>query len=148
MNWQADTSKAKDLLARLGEDSSDAPPGIALLAAHPDDETIAFGARTPGELPYFGPLKKVPPRLLDQELVFSRLRDRPKEYVQDRMRKRAADLAELLRRDTTHVYVCGLRGMEEGVEASFREICGEHGLDWNAIRARMRETGRYHVETY
>ena len=24
----------------------------------------------------------------------------------------------------------------------------EHGLDWAAIRARMRESGRYHVETY
>ena len=50
--------------------------------------------------------------------------------------------------DTTHVYVCGLRGMEQGVEESFRAICGEHGLDWSAIRAGMRETGRYHVETY
>ena len=64
------------------------------------------------------------------------------------MRKRSADLAGLIERDTTHVYVCGLRGMEGGVEASFRDICGEHGLDWIKIRARMRETGRYHVETY
>jgi benzoyl-CoA 2,3-dioxygenase component A len=80
--------------------------------------------------------------------VFSRLPNQPKEYVQDRMRKRAADLAALVQRDTTHVYVCGLRGMEDGVEASFRDICGEHGLDWTAIRASMRATGRYHVETY
>ena len=109
---------------------------------------LFFGARSPAELPYFGPLKKVPPKLLDQELVFSRLPDRAKEYVQDRMRKRSADLAGLIERDTTHVYVCGLRGMEGGVEASFRDICGEHGLDWIKIRARMRETGRYHVETY
>ena len=86
--------------------------------------------------------------LLDQELVFSRLPDKPKEYVQDRMRSRAADLAALLVRDTTHIYMCGLRGMEDGVEASFRDICGKHGLDWTAIRARMRATGRYHVETY
>ena len=109
---------------------------------------LFFGARSPAELPYFGPLKKVPAKLLDQELVFSRLPGQAKEYVQDRMRKRAADLAALLNRDTTHVYVCGLRGMEDGVEASFRDICGEHGLDWSATRARMRETGRYHVETY
>jgi benzoyl-CoA 2,3-dioxygenase component A len=80
--------------------------------------------------------------------VFSRLADRPKEYVQDRMRARASDLGELLRRDSTHVYVCGLRGMEEGVETSFLDICRNHGLDWNAIRTRMREEGRYHVETY
>src|SRR5207245_7259361 len=75
---------------------------------------LFFGARSPAELPYFGPLKKVPPKLLDQELVFSRLSEKPKEYVQDRMRKRSADLAGLIERDPTHVYVCGLRGMAEG----------------------------------
>ncbi|HEX2654055.1 MAG TPA: benzoyl-CoA 2,3-epoxidase subunit BoxA, partial [Xanthobacteraceae bacterium] len=109
---------------------------------------LFFGARTPSELPYFGPLQKVSPKLLDQELVFSRLADKPKEYVQDRMRKRADDLAGLLGRSTTHVYVCGLRGMEEGVEASFNEICSAHGLDWATLRSAMRESGRYHVETY
>ena len=109
---------------------------------------LFFGARGPHELPYFGPLQRVPKTLLDQELVFSRLPDRPKEYVQDRMRSRAADLAALMRRDTTHVYVCGLRGMEAGVEASFHDICAQHGLDWSSVRARMRDEGRYHVETY
>jgi benzoyl-CoA 2,3-epoxidase subunit A len=109
---------------------------------------LFFGSRTPSELPYFGPLKKVPARLLDQELVFSRLPDRPKEYVQDRMRQRSADLVALLRRDTTHAFICGLRGMEDGVDAAFRDICNEHGLDWGTIRGRMRESGRYHVETY
>ena len=84
---------------------------------------LFFGARSPQELPYFGPLQKVPKTLLDQEQVFSRLPDKPKEYVQDRMRKRARDIAELLKREKTHVYVCGLRGMESGVEASFEHIC-------------------------
>jgi benzoyl-CoA 2,3-dioxygenase component A len=109
---------------------------------------LFFGARTPQELPYFGPLQKVPKTLLEQELVFSRLPDRPKEYVQDRMRRRDADLAGLLRKDTTHVYVCGLRGMEAGVEEAFAAICGGNGLDWAVCRARMRDAGRFHVETY
>jgi benzoyl-CoA 2,3-dioxygenase component A len=109
---------------------------------------LFFGARTPQELPYFGPLQRVSKSLLDQELVYSRLPGRPKEYVQDRMRARAADLCDLLRRDTTHVYVCGLRGMEAGVEASFLDICAKGTVEWAAIRARMRDEGRYHVETY
>ncbi len=109
---------------------------------------LFFGARAPQELPYFGPLQKVPKTLLDQELVFSRLPDQPKEYVQDRMRRRAADLAGLLKKDTTHVYVCGLRGMEQGVEQAFAEICGGNDLNWADCRARMRDAGRFHVETY
>jgi benzoyl-CoA 2,3-dioxygenase component A len=64
------------------------------------------------------------------------------------MRARAADLAALLGRDTTHVYVCGLRGMEDGVEQAFADICRAQGLDWSERRARMREAGRFHVETY
>ncbi len=109
---------------------------------------LFFGARSPSELPYFGPLKRVPKTLMDQELVFSRLPDQPKEYVQDRLRKRGDDVAELLTRDTTHVYVCGLRGMESGVETALGDICRAHRLDWQALRGRMREEGRYHVETY
>jgi benzoyl-CoA 2,3-dioxygenase component A len=109
---------------------------------------LYFGARSPQELPYFGPLQKVPKKLLDQELVFSRLAGKPKEYVQDRMRTRTGDLGALLKRDTTHVYVCGLRGMEEGVEAAFRDIAAGAGLDWTTVRADMRASGRYHVETY
>ncbi len=109
---------------------------------------LFFGARTPQELPYFGPLQKVPAALLDRELVYSRLPGRPKEYVQDRMRARAADLAALLPRATAHVYVCGLRGLEDGVEHAFTEIGRAHGFDWLALRARMLEEGRYHVETY
>jgi benzoyl-CoA 2,3-dioxygenase component A len=109
---------------------------------------LFFGARTPEELPYFGPLQKVPKTLLDQELVFSRLADKPKEYVQDRMKKRSADLAALIQKATTHIYMCGLRGMERGVEESFAAICREHKLDWASIRAKMRDEGRFHVETY
>lgn len=109
---------------------------------------LFFGARTPQELPYFGPLQKVPASVLDQELVYSRLPGAPKEHVQHRMLARAADLAALLRKDTTHVYVCGLKGLEDGVDGAFHKIGEQHGLDWPALRTRMRESGRYHVETY
>ena len=109
---------------------------------------LFFGARTPQELPYFGPLQKVPAGLLDRELVYSRLPDAPKEYVQERMRTRGADLAALLRRETTHVYVCGLRGLEDGVEHALAEIGREHGVDWMSVRDVMLGQGRYHVETY
>ncbi len=109
---------------------------------------LFFGARRPEELPYFGPLAKVPARILDQELVFSRLEGRSREYVQDRMRRRGGDIAALLGSDNTHIYVCGLKGMESGVADALEGICEEHGLDWEAIRTTMRASGRYHVETY
>jgi benzoyl-CoA 2,3-dioxygenase component A len=107
-----------------------------------------FGARTPEELPYFGPLQKVPETLLEKHLVFSRLAGQSKEYVQDRMRGKSERIAALLGNAQTHVYICGLKGMEHGVEDAFVEICRAHGLDWKALKPPMRAAGRYHVETY
>ncbi|WP_040604282.1 benzoyl-CoA 2,3-epoxidase subunit BoxA [Sagittula stellata] len=106
-----------------------------------------FGARTPDALPYFGPLKKVPEALLEQHLVYSRQGD-AKEYVQDRMRAEEERVAELLQDLKTHVYICGLRGMEEGVEKALTNIAESIGQQWTALRDAMRDEGRYHVETY
>ena len=74
---------------------------------------LYFGARTPGELPYFGPLKRVPESLLSQRLVFSRVPDQPKRYVQDQLRDDREILTPLITAPKTHVYVCGLKGMED-----------------------------------
>ncbi len=105
-----------------------------------------FGARSPGALPYFGPLAKVPKTLLDQHLVYSR--EGEKEYVQDRMLREADKVAELLADARTHVYICGLRGMEDSVEAALTRIAEPLGEPWAGLRDRMRSEGRYHVETY
>ncbi len=116
------------------------------LAAKSGGMVMFFGARTAESLPYFGPLKKVPSEILEQHLVFSREGD--KEYVQDRMMKDEDRVAELLSDPHTHVYICGLRGMEEGVEKAFTNIAESIGQQWVALRDMMREEGRYHVETY
>jgi len=110
--------------------------------------TLFFGARTPESLPYFGPLKKVPETLLKKHLVFSRIEGEPKHYVQDRLRKEKEAVAEALKDAGAHIYICGLRSMEEGVEKAFEDIAAEAGLEWTGIRDAMREEGRYHVETY
>ncbi len=109
---------------------------------------LFFGARTPGELPYFGPLMKLPDSLIQRELVFSREPGKPKEYVQDRIHKCSDQVAALLESGQTHIYVCGLKGMEEGVETAFKDVCSGHGLHWRALRNVMRDEGRLHVETY
>ncbi len=112
------------------------------------DMTLFFGARTPDSLPYFGPLNKIPERMLKKRMVFSRIPGAPKEYVQDRLMTEAEEIAELLNDPNAHIYICGLRGMEEGVEKAFINIAESVGLPWTTLRNAMREEGRYHVETY
>jgi len=118
------------------------------MANAPGKLIMFFGARTPEELPYFGPLQKVPASLLEQHLVFSRIPGQPKEYVQDRMRAESGRLAPLLADPNTHIFICGLKGMEAGVEQALTEIAARCGLDWNALKPVLRQSGRYHVETY
>jgi len=112
------------------------------------DMTLFFGARAPDSLPYFGPLNKIPHRVLRKHLVYSRIPGAPKEYVQDRLRVESEEIAEMLGDPRTHVYVCGLRGMEAGVEQAFVNIAESIGVSWTAMRDAMREEGRYHIETY
>ena len=112
-------------------------------------EILLFcGARKRAQLPYFGPLMKLPKSLIDVELAFSREADRPKEYVQDRIRAREEDVMRLLRDDDTFVFMCGHKRMEEGVLAALTEICKARGINWHFLFATMRSEGRFHIETY
>ncbi len=110
--------------------------------------TLVFGARTPQSLPYFGPLNKIPDEQLSKHMVFSRLEGEPKRYVQDELREMEDEVAELLHDPNGYIYICGLRAMEEGVEAAMTSIAESFGEQWHAVRDVMREDGRYHVETY
>ncbi len=109
---------------------------------------LFFGARTPNALPYFGPLKKVPDAFLAKHFAFSRIDGQPKVYVQDRLRAASQHVASMLGDPNTYIYVCGLKAMEDGVEQAFEDIARGVGLSWAEVRERMREDGRYHVETY
>ena len=72
----------------------------------------------------------------------------PKQYVQDLIRRRGDDVARLLRDEQCYIYVCGLKGMEEGVAEAFRDVCRQHEMDWDALLPALLAKGRYHLETY
>lgn len=109
---------------------------------------LFFGARREEELPYFGPLLKLPKDFIDINFAFSRAPGEPKRYVQDRIRERGADVARLIADPDTFVYICGLKGMEDGVAQAFADVCRAHGHDWEALLPALRQQGRYHLETY
>jgi len=113
-----------------------------------DALSLVFGARSPRDLPYFGPLKKVPDAFLKKAFAFSRQNDTPKQYVQDKLREDADSVAALLKDPNGYIYVCGLKAMEVGVEEALSDIARSAGLEWTEVRDTMREDGRYHLETY
>ncbi|GFE49729.1 hypothetical protein So717_14820 [Roseobacter cerasinus] len=113
-----------------------------------DSLTLIFGARSARDLPYFGPLKKIPEDFMRKEFAFSRTPDQPKQYVQDKLRAASGHIAPLLDNAQLHVYICGRKDMEQGVEDALAEIAEGAGRVWSDMRGTMREEGRYHVETY
>ncbi|MEY3570686.1 MAG: Benzoyl-CoA oxygenase component [Pseudomonadota bacterium] len=108
---------------------------------------LFFGARSPEELPYFGPLRKLPASFIEQHLAFSRVDGAPRVYVQDKLREAYKAVTELLLGDT-YIYICGLKGMEAGVMEALSDMCRAANLDWNSLHATMVAEGRFHVETY
>ena len=109
---------------------------------------LFFGARTQEELPYFGPLQKLPKDFIDINFAFSRTPGQPKRYVQDAMRERAADLVQLLKDPHTYFYDCGLKSMEEGVVLALHDVAIQAGLDWETLGSTLKKEGRLHLETY
>jgi len=109
---------------------------------------LFFGARTQQELPYFGPLQKLPKDFIDISFAFSRTAGQPKRYVQDLLRERAADLVPLLQDPNTYIYVCGLKSMEEGVVMALRDVVQHAGLNWDTLGQSLKREGRLHLETY
>jgi benzoyl-CoA 2,3-dioxygenase component A len=108
---------------------------------------LFFGARSPAELPYFGPLRKLPASFIEQHLAFSRVDGAPRVYVQDKLREAYTAVTELLLGDT-YIYICGLKGMETGVMEALSDMCRAANLDWTHLHATMVAEGRFHVETY
>ena len=109
---------------------------------------LFFGARTQQELPYFGPLQKLPKDFIDIHFAYSRTPGEPKRYVQDAMREAAPQLAALLQDPQTHFYVCGLKAMEEGVLKALQDIAVGAGMDWASVAATLKQEGRLQLETY
>ena len=109
---------------------------------------LFFGARAPGELPYFGPLTNLPPAFIDINLAFSRHAGHPRCYVQDLIRLKGEKVVRFLKDPDCFVYVCGLKAMEGGVLEAFADAFREAGENWTTVHAAMLEGNRLHIETY
>jgi len=71
-----------------------------------------------------------------------------KMYIQTKMAEYADDLWELMQSPKTHVYMCGLKGMEAGMEECFSPLAEKNGLVWKEFAKSMKKAKRYHVEVY
>jgi ferredoxin--NADP+ reductase len=74
--------------------------------------------------------------------------DGGKVYVQSRVSEYADELFELIQKPNTHVYMCGLKGMEPPISETFTAEAEKRGMKWDELRKQMKKEERWHVEVY
>jgi ferredoxin--NADP+ reductase len=114
--------------------------------------SLIFGVRTAADCLYRAEFE----RYLDRpgfavSYAFSREHRAPdggRLYVQHRLAESMAEVGPMLDLDATYLYLCGLKGMEAGIEAALQARAAAAGLDWPAWREALHKGGRLLVETY
>ncbi|WP_320674822.1 FAD-binding oxidoreductase [Prochlorococcus sp. MIT 1341] len=69
-------------------------------------------------------------------------------YIQDRVLENASEIFEMIENNKTHIYLCGLKGMEPGIDEAMTQAAAEKGMNWSELRPQLKKAGRWHVETY
>jgi ferredoxin--NADP+ reductase len=69
-------------------------------------------------------------------------------YIQDRVSENADEIFAMIEDPKTHVYMCGLRGMEPGIDEAMTAAASAKGLNWSELRPQLKKAERWHVETY
>ncbi len=69
-------------------------------------------------------------------------------YIQHRVGENAAEMWAMMKEPKTHTYICGLRGMEPGIEEALGAEAAKEGIEWKEYVRKMKKEDRWHVETY
>lgn len=75
-------------------------------------------------------------------------KDGGKMYIQHRIQENADELWEHIQKPNTHTYICGLKGMEGGIDEGMSSVTGKFDVDWNEYQKGLKKDHRWHVETY
>jgi len=71
-----------------------------------------------------------------------------KMYLQDRIKENADEVWNLVQQPNTHTYICGLKGMEGGIDEGMSVAAGKFDVDWADYQKQLKKAHRWHVETY
>ena len=69
-------------------------------------------------------------------------------YIQDRVLENAEEIFALIENPKTHIYLCGLKGMEPGIDEAMTTAATAKGIVWSELRPQLKKADRWHVETY
>ncbi|HLO49275.1 MAG TPA: phycobilisome linker polypeptide [Kamptonema sp.] len=71
-----------------------------------------------------------------------------KMYIQNRIQENADELWELVQKPNTHTYICGLKGMEGGIDEGMSSAASKYDVNWSDYQKQLKKNHQWHVETY
>lgn len=115
---------------------------------------LVFGVATTPNILYKQELEEIQHKYPDNfKLSYAISREQKnadggKMYIQDRIAENADELWTAIQQEKTHVYICGLKGMEKGIDEALTKAAAKSDVVWSEYRSQMKRAGRWHVETY
>lgn len=115
---------------------------------------LVFGVATTPNILYKEELEEMQQKYPDNfKLTYAISREQKnaeggRMYIQHRVAENAEKMWELMQKPNTHTYMCGLKGMEDGIDEALSAVASKHGVDWKEFQRSMKKEGRWHVETY
>ncbi|KQK20033.1 ferredoxin--NADP reductase, leaf isozyme 1, chloroplastic [Brachypodium distachyon] len=115
---------------------------------------LFLGVPTSSSLLYkeeFGKMKAKAPENFRVDYAISREEtnaEGQKMYIQTKMAEYKDELWELLKKDNTYVYMCGLKGMEKGIDEIMIPLAAKEGIDWLDYRKQLKKSEQWNVEVY
>jgi len=102
-----------------------------------DDENVRFKKEFPDQFRYEYAISREQKSASGQKM-----------YIQTKVQEYAEEVWDLLQYKKTHVYICGLKGMEKGMEEALGPIAKKNGLEWADLVKAWKKEDRWHVEVY
>merc|ERR1711985_135450 len=96
-----------------------------------DDENKEYAAKYPENFRYDYAVSREQKNAAGQKM-----------YIQTRIAEYAQEVWDLLQQPKTHLYICGLKGMEKGIAEALGPIAESKGLEWAALVKEWKKAGR------
>ena len=115
---------------------------------------LIFGIATTPNILYKDQLEEIKQKYPDNfrlSCAISREQKNPqggRMYIQDRVAEHAQELWSLMQKENTHTFICGLKGMEGGIDEALSAVAAKEDVNWIDYQKAMKKAGRWHVETY
>jgi ferredoxin--NADP+ reductase len=115
---------------------------------------LIFGVPKTANILYQEELEKIAAEFPDNfrlTYAISREQQNPeggRMYIQHRVAEHADEIWNLLQSPKTHAYMCGLKGMEDGIDQALSGAASKNDTDWSGYQKQLKKEHRWHVETY